>query len=231
MMDAGTVELLGLAALGVAYFLIAVLRSSYAELNPVAATRVLSSRGFTPREGEAPSDMPPVMRTTFDLLHHLVVIAASALWLGYLVSAGSARPFLYGAAALGAAMVVLQGLARALSLADPEMAFSTSLAIIGIFYHLSRPIIAPVVWTIRRMRRAEEERRLADGDTEATEEQIEAFIDAGQKEGIIEAEESELIRQVVEFHDSVVREVMTPRTEVVALSKDSTVAQAREVFA
>jgi CBS domain containing-hemolysin-like protein len=84
---------------------------------------------------------------------------------------------------------------------------------------------------ITRTRQVGRDRRAAAGEEEATSEEIEAFIDAGRQEGILEAEEGKLIRQVVEFHDSVVREVMTPRTEVAALPKQSTVAQAREVFA
>jgi CBS domain containing-hemolysin-like protein len=226
-----TFELAALGVMAVIYFLIAVFRSSYAELNPVAATRILAARGLTPREGEAPSDISPVMRTTFDLLHHVVVIASSALCFGYLVRSGSGLPFIYGAGALVLAVVLLQVLARALALADPEKSFSASLAIIGVFYHLSRPLIAPVAWAVRRMRQVGKDRRLAAGDEEATEEEIEAFIDAGQKEGILEAEEGKLIRQVVEFHDSVVREVMTPRTEVVALPSGATVGRARELFA
>ena len=224
-------ELAALLVLAVIYFLIAVFRSSHAELNPVAARRILSSRGLIPREGETPGDLSPIMRTTFDLLHHAVVIASAALFFGYLVDAGSTNPLVIGSGILVIAMGVIQVSARAIALADPEMAFSASLAVIGVFYHVTRPLVAPVAWTIRHMRQVGKDRRLAAGDEEATEEEIEAFIDAGQKEGILEAEEGKLIRQVVEFHDSVVREVMTPRTEVVALPSGSTLLNAQELFA
>jgi len=224
-------ELAALFVLAVIYFLIAVFRSSHAELNPVAARRILSSRGLIPREGETPGDLSPIMRTTFDLLHHAVVIASAALFFGYLVDAGSTNPLGIGSGILVIAMGVIQVSAPAIALADPEMAFSASLAVIGVFYHVTRPLVAPVAWTIRHMRQVGKDRRLAAGDEEATEEEIEAFIDAGQKEGILEAEEGKLIRQVVEFHDSVVREVMTPRTEVVALPSGSTLLNAQELFA
>jgi len=231
MTNAQVLDSAALGVLAVTYFVIAVFRTSHAELNPVAARRLLAARGLTPREGEAPGDLSPIMRTTFDLLHHAVVIGSAALGFGYLMASGSARPFVYGTLALLASMVVIQVGARAIALADPEMAFSASLAVIGVVYQLARPLVAPVAWTIRHMRQVGKDRRLAAGDEEATEEEIEAFIDAGQKEGILEAEEGKLIRQVVEFHDSVVREVMTPRTEVIALSSGSTLLQARELFA
>lgn len=224
-------QLLLLLLLAVVYFLIAVFRASYAELNPVAARRLLAARGLEPREGEAPGDIPPVMKTTFDLVHHLVLICAAAIGFGTALAAGWSRPLLWGGLLLIGGMAAIQLTARALGLADPETAFSSSLVVIGIVYQLLRPLVAPVAWTVRRMRRIGNRRRLESGDEEATEEVIEAFIDAGQKEGLLEAEEGKLIRQVVEFHDSVVREVMTQRTEVVAMPDTATIGEAREVFA
>jgi CBS domain containing-hemolysin-like protein len=231
MTGSGGFDLAALAVLALVYFLIAVFRSAYAEVNPVAAARILASRGLVPRKGEAPGDISPVMRTTFDLLHHVVLIAAAVVWFVWLEEARAARPFLTGGLVLAAAMVAIQIAARALALADPEKALSASLVLISVVYHGVRPLVAPGIWAIRRTRRIGQERRLAEGEDEATDEEIEAFIDAGQKEGILEADEGRLIRQVVEFHDSVVREVMTPRTEVVALPLGTTVAQAWEMFA
>lgn len=48
-------------------------------------------------------------------------------------------------------------------------------------------------------------------------EEIEALITAGEEEGIIEKEDSRLIHSVVAFGDKRVREVMTPRRQMVAI--------------
>jgi CBS domain containing-hemolysin-like protein len=48
-------------------------------------------------------------------------------------------------------------------------------------------------------------------------ENIEALISAGTEEGLIEEEDRKLIQSVVEFGDKVVREVMTPRPNIVAI--------------
>lgn len=48
-------------------------------------------------------------------------------------------------------------------------------------------------------------------------EAVDALIEAGQDEGILEESDRELIHSVVEFGDKVVREVMTPRPNVVAV--------------
>jgi CBS domain containing-hemolysin-like protein len=60
-------------------------------------------------------------------------------------------------------------------------------------------------------------------------ENIEALITAGTEEGLIEEEDRELIQSVVEFGDTVVREVMTPRPNIVAIEADGTLEQLRQL--
>jgi putative hemolysin len=58
-------------------------------------------------------------------------------------------------------------------------------------------------------------------DTEEQEhpsEAMDALLEAGEEEGILEESDRELVRSVVEFGDKVVREVMTPRPEIFAVS-------------
>jgi CBS domain containing-hemolysin-like protein len=74
----------------------------------------------------------------------------------------------------------------------------------------------------------------AGRDTTAAEEatpaeNIEALISAGTEEGLIHEEDRELIQSVVEFGDKVVREVMTPRPNIVAISADSTLEELRQL--
>jgi putative hemolysin len=60
-------------------------------------------------------------------------------------------------------------------------------------------------------------------------ENIEALISAGTEEGLIEEEDRKLIQSVVEFGDKVVREVMTPRPNIVAISADATLEELRQL--
>jgi CBS domain containing-hemolysin-like protein len=53
---------------------------------------------------------------------------------------------------------------------------------------------------------------------------VEALIEAGEEEGILEESDRDLIRSAVEFGDKIVREVMTPRPSVFAVSADTTLA-------
>ena len=61
-----------------------------------------------------------------------------------------------------------------------------------------------------------EESRGADSADEQ-QQAIEAFVDAATEEGIIEQDEARLIESVVEFGDKRVRDVMTPRPDVIAI--------------
>ncbi len=60
-------------------------------------------------------------------------------------------------------------------------------------------------------------------------ENIEALIEAGAEEGLIEEEDRKLIQSVVEFGDKVVREVMTPRPNIVAISAEATLEELRQL--
>jgi len=54
-------------------------------------------------------------------------------------------------------------------------------------------------------------------------EAVDALIEAGQEEGILEESDRQLIQSVVEFGDKTVREVMTPRPEIFAVRSDTTI--------
>lgn len=70
---------------------------------------------------------------------------------------------------------------------------------------------------------------LAEHDSEATEdhpdEGVDALLEAGEEEGILEESDRALVRSVVEFGDMVVREVMTPRPEMFAVPDTMTLAE------
>jgi putative hemolysin len=93
-----------------------------------------------------------------------------------------------------------------------------------------------LVWPVRVfLEGAESLARISEAETEKTEEQrteegIEALVEAAEEEGIIEPEQAELIEQVVEFSDKRVREVMTPRPDIVAISAGCTLEELHAKF-
>ena len=55
------------------------------------------------------------------------------------------------------------------------------------------------------------------------------IVEAAAKESVIEVEEQQMIKSVIEFGDTVVREIMRPRGEVVTVQDTATVREALEI--
>ena len=56
------------------------------------------------------------------------------------------------------------------------------------------------------------------------EEEIQSIIDEGEERGLIDEKSGEMIQSILEFRDTVAREVMIPRTEIVAVPSDAPIA-------
>jgi putative hemolysin len=68
-------------------------------------------------------------------------------------------------------------------------------------------------------------RQQAEEQAESPAEAVDALIEAGQEEGIIQASDRDLIQSVVEFSGKTVREAMKPRPEMLAVPVNTTVEQ------
>lgn len=55
-----------------------------------------------------------------------------------------------------------------------------------------------------------------------SDEQLEMFLEEGAKEGVIEKEDQEMIESVLEFGDTLVKEIMTPRVDMIHIHIDAT---------
>jgi putative hemolysin len=101
------------------------------------------------------------------------------------------------------------------------------------------PLIRAAMWLVWPVRvfleGAESLARIAEHEPERSEEQrteegIEALVEQAEEEGIIEPEQGDLIEQVVEFSDKRVREVMTPRPDIVAIAADASLEELHAKF-
>jgi magnesium and cobalt exporter, CNNM family len=69
-----------------------------------------------------------------------------------------------------------------------------------------------------------------DEAVEAANEAAKAYLDTAEEEGLIEGEERRLLQSIVDFGDALVREVMTPRPDIVAIGERSTIGDLRALF-
>jgi CBS domain containing-hemolysin-like protein len=78
-----------------------------------------------------------------------------------------------------------------------------------------------IITKIRNFFSADDQARL--------EEDIQSIIDAGEEKGLIDQQSGEMIQSILEFRDTIVREVMIPRTEMVAIKSDATIEEILEL--
>lgn len=86
-------------------------------------------------------------------------------------------------------------------------------------------IMAPASFLLERISRVASLLLGGVGRTGITEEEIKAMVSVGKQEGAVREEEAEMIRRVLEFGDRRVREVMTPRPEVVWVELGTTIKE------
>ena len=132
--------------------------------------------------------------------------------------------------------LILAGIFRQLiplfiSTRNPEGTLLFLLPIIRPFFPIMAFIADPFQRLFDRSRRKDQ--IAEDGEEEEEDDDsgdLQALIDVGEAEGILEEEEGELIHSIIEFGDTRVSEVMTPRPDIVALEANATVREARDVI-
>jgi putative hemolysin len=70
----------------------------------------------------------------------------------------------------------------------------------------------------------------ADDDDDERDDDFQALMEVGEAEGIIEEDERELIETMVEFGDTLAGEIMTPRTDIVAIPVGTSIKEARDLI-
>ena len=103
-------------------------------------------------------------------------------------------------------------------------AVSRPLSVVG---QLLSPIVAVLQWFTTMVSRW---LGITAASQHVGEEEIRTLIAAGAQTGTMEAEEAELLEKVFRFGDRQMREVMTPRPEIVWLEKGSTLSQFLEIY-
>jgi CBS domain containing-hemolysin-like protein len=155
-----------------------------------------------------------------------VIILALVVY-GFVVVPGSTfRPLWLFLGALAVYGVLLDLVPRLLVLAGKTVILKMFLPA----FPLVRFLASPLLLVSRRLVEHEEQREEREEDREASEEEIETFIDEATEEGIIDKGEDELLRSVVEFGDTVVREVMTSRVNMVCIRKDATIDNLKDLI-
>jgi len=65
----------------------------------------------------------------------------------------------------------------------------------------------------------------AERDHERLEREIQTLLDAGEENGLIDPQSGEMIQSILEFRDTIVREVMIPRTAMVVVKSGASIEE------
>ncbi len=175
----------------------------------------------------------PRFRFTLSAASQILLVAVSVL-IASVVSRFGFAHFILIAFILSVALafVFRQFIPRIISLRNPDKTLLSILPTFQPFYRIITYVAVPWHRLSDRFRPTENrvEAGAADDEEDDDTSDLQALIDVGEKEGILEEEEGELIHSIVEFGDTTVNEVMTPRTEIVALSATATVKEARDLI-
>jgi putative hemolysin len=93
--------------------------------------------------------------------------------------------------------------------------------------------MSPISGGLVRLLSAGRPERLIAAQEQSEEEQGEvahAYLEAGEEQGLIEGDERRLLQSIVDFGGTLVREVMTPRPDIVAIPSDARVTELRALF-
>jgi CBS domain containing-hemolysin-like protein len=96
-------------------------------------------------------------------------------------------------------------------------------------HRMLSPLVAPLAKFVDRRVEAQDKVRVND-DESASDDAVTALLEEGEAEGILEEEDRELIRNVVGFGDTVVREVMTPRVSIQGIAVTASMEEVWEAF-
>lgn len=219
--------------------LLATVDMAFAQLSDVGLRRLIGENGEKPKPGSRrflKQSLENRTRFSFALsamIQILLVAVAVLITSISLTLAPNHRLVLVGLfAGLILAGIFRQLIPLFISTRNPEATLLFLLPVIRPIFPLMTFIADPFQRLFDRSRRNKEQ-AAEDGEEEEDDDDssdLQALIDVGEAEGILEEEEGELIHSIIEFGDTRVSEVMTPRPDIVALPVSATVREARDVI-
>jgi putative hemolysin len=179
-------------------------------------------------------DDPVLLFVPVRLLMGAIITIAAILFAAWTGMDDFKDPWVLGLSMLGFVLAFEHLIPLLIVRYDPErilIALLPSFTMLTIFLRpLTRSLVG-IIATLRRERQAQPSPdALTAAEIESTGEAAHAYLEAGEQEGLIEREERRLIESIVDFGDTLVREVMTPRPDIIAVRVDATLLELRQIF-
>jgi magnesium and cobalt transporter len=160
-----------------------------------------------------------VFRYILSLTARLAPIGVYAALAGLLGHWGVSHASLWALAVVLVLTAGTEAANRALVGHDPERALRAMTRVYRVLLRLLSPLVSLIEWLLPTLPMERERRQ--EEESEASDEEIEAFIDVGTREGILEPEQGEWLWSIVGFRDSLARSIMTPRIDMICAPVDA----------
>lgn len=191
--------------------------------------RVLAEKNTSPRlkllENLAGDRRQFLLPVQIGILGLITVLVVSVVLIGE-------RLGLPAAILIALSFVLLIGLRqvvpRLITRRDPERILISLLPIWTLIHLPLKTVSYPLVILLRSPISAKNDDM--DVDEEASDEEIQAYLGVGEEEGIFEGDETDLIQSALEFQSTLVREIMTPRNEIVAIDESASLGELRDLI-
>ena len=199
---------------------------AFANINKVSLRRLVDGS-----KGKAASSITGLLEARTEVLTSIHIIIQMFLVSGAvsLFTALERRPIAYTTSVVATVVIMMfvilifrHLVPRIVTQRNPEFVLIVLFPIFKASHFVLSPVSRVLMLALNYFHRIEEQKEPAK-EEEASEEEIQAFIDAGQEEGILERDEGEMIQSILQFGDIVARDVMTPRTQIVAIDINSSV--------
>ena len=219
--------------------LLATVDMAFAQLSDVGLRRLIGDNGDKPDERpsrlflrQALENRPRFGFALAAVIQILLVVVAVLITSISLSLFPDPRLVLVGLfAGLILAGIFRQLIPLFISTRNPEGTLLFLLPIVRPFFGIMTFVADPFQRLFDRSRRKDQVTETGDVEEEDDDSgDLQALIDVGEAEGILEEEEGELIHSIIEFGDTRVSEVMTPRPDIVAIPENATVREARDII-
>jgi len=113
----------------------------------------------------------------------------------------------------------------------PEKSLLLLLPIVRPLYSVASFLTAPISTFFRPQISSKLDQSVSpDADDDDDNDDLQALMEVGEAEGILEGEEREMIESMFEFNETRTGEIMTPRTEICSIPSESTIREARDLM-
>jgi CBS domain containing-hemolysin-like protein len=193
--------------------------------------RLVAERSDRPGELGAYLDDPILLFIPVRLLLGIVTAAATALLAREIGVAGAHTLTLVVLGMIGFVVVCELLLPLLIVGRDPERALEILLPTFAPVARAMGPMTRWIARSVSAARRAPvQAAAVPEAAVEAAKEAARAYMGGGEDERLIAGEERRLLQSIVDFGDALVREVMTPRPDIVAISEQATIRDLRVLF-